>query len=64
MAESCRFLIQPWYYLDFLISPNPRLTGAEIDLPQVTFAKRHDVMEDETLLWKTSNHGQRQIVSL
>lgn len=40
VAESCRFLIQPLYYVPrFLISPKPRLTGAEIDLPQVTFAK-------------------------
>jgi hypothetical protein len=40
VAESCRFLIQPWYYLDFLISSTPRLTGAEINLPQATFTKK------------------------
>jgi hypothetical protein len=33
----------------FLISPKPRLTGAEINLPQVTFAKRRDMTGDETL---------------
>jgi len=43
VAESCRFLIQPWYYLDFLISPNPRLTGAEIDSPSYLCQKaRYD----------------------